>query len=58
VFLITLGKLLAWILLRAYPKDPNTISVLFWSFCHLTKMAHFVPCHKEITTKKDCWSLY
>jgi hypothetical protein len=29
VFLITLGKLLAWILLRAYPKDPNTISVLF-----------------------------
>jgi len=20
--------------------------------CHLTKMAHFVPCHKEITTNK------
>jgi hypothetical protein len=21
--------------------------------CHLTKMAHFVPCHKEITTKDN-----
>ena len=29
VFLITLGKLLAWILLRTYPKAPNTISLLF-----------------------------
>jgi hypothetical protein len=26
---------------------------VFIMVCHLTKMAHFVPCHKEITTKES-----
>jgi hypothetical protein len=37
----------------------------FIMVCHLTKMAHFVPCHKEITTQEsvdlfisNCYSLH
>ncbi len=26
---------------------------VFIMVCHLTKMAHFVPCHKEITTQES-----
>ncbi len=26
-------------------------TAVFIMVCHLTKMAHFVPCHKEITAK-------
>jgi transposase InsO family protein len=52
VFLITLGKLLAWTLLPDLTKSSKKIfTVILIIVCHLTKMAHFVPCHKEITTE-------
>ncbi len=28
-------------------------TVVFIMACHLTKIAHFVPCHKKITTKES-----
>jgi hypothetical protein len=28
-------------------------TTVFIMVCHLTKMAHFVPCHKEITAKES-----
>ncbi len=28
-------------------------TTVFIMVCHLTKMAHFVPCHKEITTEES-----
>jgi hypothetical protein len=28
-------------------------TIVFLMVCHLTKMAHFVPCHKEITPEES-----
>ncbi len=40
-------------------------TAVFIMVCHLTKMAHFVPCHKEITAEEsadlfinDCYRLH
>ena len=30
--------------------------LFFIVVCHLTKMAHFVPCHKEITVEESLYS--
>jgi len=32
-------------------SSKNNFTVVLILVCHLTKMAHFVPCHKEITTE-------
>ena len=34
---------------KSFKFNLNAILILV---CHLTEMAHFVPCHKEITTKE------
>jgi hypothetical protein len=51
-FLNTLGKLLE--LITNLPKsglyDHTTVFIIV---CYLTKMGHFVPCHKEITAKES-----
>ena len=33
-------------------SSKNSFTVVLILVCHLTKMAHFVPCHKEITKEE------
>jgi len=48
------------------PKSfKNNFTAILILVCHLTKMAHFVPCHKEITAKdtvdlfiENCYTLH
>ncbi len=36
------------------PKSgSNCYTSVFIMVCHFTKMAHFVPCHKDITTEES-----
>jgi hypothetical protein len=36
------------------PKSSKyNFTVILILVCHLTKMAHFVPCHKEVATKDN-----
>jgi hypothetical protein len=48
------------------PKSPKKdFTIILILICHLTKMAHFVPCHKENTTEEtadlfidNCYKLH
>ena len=35
------------------PSGKNKYDAVMVVVCHLTKMAHFVPCHKEVTTQQS-----
>jgi hypothetical protein len=34
-----------------FKSSKSNLTAIFILVCHLTKMVHFVPCHKDITSK-------